>query len=117
MIVINDNFVPDAVLETSIGLKFYKNRELDGDKTTYRVIEVEGTGVDPDHSFIKELFDQYEGSVLKASRDYNDFKESIQLGGTRVVLIPDIKGDKIFDDRWERVVRFVEKHTRTLVSV
>jgi hypothetical protein len=108
-----DNFVFDSVLETGLGLKFYKSREIDGNnKTTHRVIEVEGIGVNRSHPFIKELFKQYETSILKCSRDFDDFAESLELGNVRVALISDLKGDKFFDDRWERVVRFVQKHNK-----
>jgi hypothetical protein len=109
----SDNFVFDSVLETGLGLKFYKTREVDdNNKTTYRVIEVEGNNVNINHPFIKELFKQYETSILKHSQSFNEFTTSLQLNDFRVTLIPDLKGDKFFDDRWNRVVRFVEKHSK-----
>lgn len=112
----NDNFVPDAVLETTSGLTFYKNREIEGSKTTYRVIEIQGEGVKADHPFIKELFSQYATSILKDSHSFEDFANELQQGDFRVTLISDIKGDKVFDDRWDRVVRFIEKHSSVVPS-
>ena len=102
--------VADLEVRTSIGLTFIKNRELEGSKTTYRSIELINDGtLDLDNPFLPVLFNQYEGSILKVYNSYEDWKDSLN-SNYQVLLIPDLQGDKFFQDRWERVIRFVEKH-------
>ena len=116
----DSNFYADEVYDTNLGLLMIKNREImqtsKGQKTTFRDIELKGTGIDSNHPLINLLYTQYEGSILKAYRDFNDFRDSV-VSGNHVVLIPDLKGDAFFQDRWERVVRFVEKHYSTKVAI
>lgn len=105
-----NNFIFDEVIPVSnTGLILYKTREIKEDKTIFRVIEVEGKG-HINEEFLSLLFKQYEGSILKIYKSFQDWKESFAQVGIRVILIPDIKGDKFFDDRWERVKRFVTKN-------